>query len=71
MERWLLQPDQSHLVSCPRTLSLNRWGEKLMRCLVKTGQQVKVVVEIGRTVWQAEDEPLTQEAGLGEVRYRE
>jgi len=42
-----------------------------MRCLVKTGQQVKVVVEIGRTVWQAEDEPLTQEAGLGEVRYRE
>jgi len=42
-----------------------------MRCLVKTGQQVKVIVEIARTIWQAEDEPLTQEAGLGEVRYRE
>jgi len=42
-----------------------------MRCWVTTGRQVKEVVEIGQTAWQAEGEPLTQEADWGGVRYRE
>jgi len=71
MERWRLQPDQSHLVLCPRTSSLNRWDERLMRYRVTPDRQVKVVVEIGRIFSQAEDEPLTQEADWGGVRYRE
>jgi len=34
-------------------------------------QQVKVVLEIGQRVWQAENEPLRKAAGWGEARYRE
>ena len=71
MGHWQLPLDRSHLVSCPRTSNLDRWDEKLTRCWVMLTQQVKVVLEIGQRVWQAEDEPLRKEAGWGEARYRE
>ena len=42
-----------------------------MRCWETPGQQAKAVVEIGQTIWQAEGEPLTQEADWGGIQYRE